>query len=119
MSAVSHTHTHTLTHTHTHSLSRSLINTSDNDCEIGEEPEFGGWGWRGKRRRRGRGKREDGWVTKRKKKLSGMISECRRVLSEAGTAGGTSGRPEDLSTTSVSDDTVPVKPDQVTTRDPL
>ena len=36
------------------------------------------------------------WVTRRRKKLSGMIRDCRRVLSEAGTAGGTSGCPEEL-----------------------
>ena len=97
----------------------SLCISSDNGFEIGEEPEYRPWGRReggGKRKgRRGRrGEGEDGWVTKRKKKLSGMISECRRVLSEAGSAGETSGRPEDHSTTAVSDDTAPIKPGQVT-----
>ena len=112
-----HTHTLSLTHTHTHTNSLPIIPNSDNSYEIGQEPEHP-WG-RGTGRRRRRSKRgeemsEDGWVTKRKKKLSGMISECRRVLSEAGTAGGTSGRAEDLNTTAVNDDTTPIKPGQVT-----
>ena len=53
-------------------------------------------------------------MRKRRRKLSGMINECRRVLSEAGTAGGTSGQAEDLTTSADNDDTVPIKPDQVT-----
>ena len=91
--------THTNTHTHTtHSLSLSLSHThthththTDNDCEIGQEPEHGPWGVRG-RGRRGRRKKveervtEDGWVSKRRKKLSGMISDCEKLLGGAGTA---------------------------------
>lgn len=74
-------HTHTLTHTHI-----------DNGCEIGQEPEHGSWGGgnRGSRRR-GRNRKvsggEDVWVTKRRRKLSGVIDECQRVLSEEGSAG--------------------------------
>ena len=51
-------------------------------------------------------------MTRRKKKLRGMIKDCQRVLSQAGTAGGTSGRPEDLSTADDDDDdeTTPTKP---------
>ena len=93
---------------------------TDNKCEIGQEEDRWSWGGSGKRgkRRRGRGgeeeeKGEDGWVSKRKKKLSGMIKECRRVLSQAGTAGGTSGRPEDLSTANDETETSPLKSNQV------
>ena len=60
-------------------------------------------------------KGEEVWVTRRRKKLRGMIKECQRVLSEAGTAGGTSGRPEDLSTADDEDDEeiAPIKSNQV------
>lgn len=106
---------------------------TDNGYEIGQEPESRPWGTRrGRRRKRGqagegeisedvtrRGRRrkkksqagkgeisEDGWVTKRRRKLSGMISECCKVLSQAGDAGGTSGEAEDLDSTSIDDDTI-------------
>ncbi|CAI8023470.1 hypothetical protein GBAR_LOCUS13707 [Geodia barretti] len=100
------------------------ISRHDNKCEIGQEEDR--WSWAGSRkrgkRRRGRGgeeeeKGEDGWVSKRKKKLSGMIKECRRVLSQAGTAGGTSGRPEDLSTANDETETSPLKSNQPQTKE--
>lgn len=96
-----------------------LHSPTDNGYEIGQEPEDRPWGTgRGRRRKRSRAGEgemsEEGWVTKRKKKLSGMISECRKVLSRAGDAGGTSGRAEDLSSTSIDDETTPIKSSQVT-----
>ena len=94
---------------------------TDNKCEIGQEEDRWSWGGsrkRGKRRRGrrgggGEGEGEDAWISKRKKKLSGMIKECRRVLSQAGTAGGTSGRAEDLSTANDETETSPLKSNQV------
>ena len=94
---------------------------TDNGYEIGQEPEYRPWGTRTRGRRRKRslaGEREvseeEVWVTKRKRKLSGMISECRKVLSRAGDAGGTSGHAEDLSSTGIDDETTPIKSSQVT-----
>lgn len=58
---------------------------TDNEYEIGEEPE-NTWGW-GKRSKSGgsRGRRkEDGWVSKRRKKLDGMVKHCADILKRVG-----------------------------------
>ena len=86
-------------HSLTLSLSLSLSHSyflpfslhSDNDYEIGEEPEHT-WGWsryKGKPKLRGRGKtpkhhstKLDGWLSKRKK-INNLIDECDAILNSA------------------------------------
>ena len=75
------------------SLSLLLPLSTDNDYEIGEEPEHT-WGWdrykgKPKLRRNGRGKTRkhdnsklDGWMSKRKK-INNLIDECETILSAA------------------------------------
>lgn len=61
---------------------------TDNDYEIGEEPEMT-WGWnkfKGKPKRRSKGTPSNGvsgWISKRKK-LSGMIEQCSDLFKKAG-----------------------------------
>ena len=118
-----HTHLINSSHHHTSFFQKYffLDFSTDNQCEIGQEKECPPWGVSRRSRKggrgRGKGRKERGeteeevWITKRRKKLSGMISECRRVLSEAGTAGGTSGQAETLATSV--EHLSPTKPNQL------
>ena len=69
---------------------------SDNEYEIGQEPE-NTWGWgrgqkKGRKRNSGSHKQREGWkdlggwLTKRKK-INGMIDQCWAILDKAGAGG--------------------------------
>lgn len=72
--------------------------SSDNGYEIGTEPEEKwGWtkAWKGGGKRRGRSPPSVGqWLSKRKK-VEGMISDCKNILERAGGEDGTGGEGKD------------------------